>query len=44
MDHIYSEKIELGIYYTYNDKQKRVYDFKTMKEDFKALIKKLNSK
>jgi hypothetical protein len=39
--HIYQEKIELGAYYTYNDKQKKVYDIKSMKEQFKELIKKL---
>ena len=44
MKHIYSEKIELGAYYTYDDKQKKVYDFKSMKQDFKTWIKKLKSK
>jgi|TARA_R100000781_G_scaffold65185_1_gene41057 hypothetical protein len=39
--HIYQEKIELGAYYTYNDKQKKVYDIKSMREQFKELIKKL---
>jgi len=44
MKHIYSEKIAFGAYYTYNDKQKKVYDLKSMKQDFKKLIKKLKSK
>ena len=39
--HIYQEKIELGAYYTYNDKQKKVYDIKSMREQIKELIKKL---
>jgi len=39
--HIYQEKIELGAYYTYNDKQKKVYDIKGIREQFKELIKKL---
>jgi hypothetical protein len=39
--HIYQEKLELGAYYTYNDKQKKVYDIKSMREQFKELIKKL---
>ncbi len=42
MKHIYIEKIELAAYYSYNDKQKKVYDLKTIKEDFTRLIKKLN--
>tara|TARA_B100001250_G_scaffold156110_1_gene134168 strand:- start:857 stop:1066 length:210 start_codon:yes stop_codon:yes gene_type:complete len=41
MKHIYLEKIELGVYYTYNNKQKKVYDLKSIKKDFKSLIKKL---
>ena len=42
MKHIYLEKIELGVYYTYNNKRKKVYDLKSMKKDFKSLIKKIN--
>ena len=42
MKHIYLEKIELGVYYTYNNKQKKVYDLKSIKKDFKSLIKKIN--
>lgn len=41
MKHIFSEKIELGAYYTYNEKQKKVYDLKCMKKDFKKLLNKL---
>ena len=44
MKHIYSEKIEFGAYYTYDDKQKKVYDLKSLKEDFKELIKQLRRK
>jgi len=44
MKHIYSEKIELGAYYTYNDKQKKIYDLKSMKKAFRKLLKKLKSK
>tara|TARA_R110002051_G_scaffold177777_2_gene247613 strand:+ start:9700 stop:9831 length:132 start_codon:yes stop_codon:yes gene_type:complete len=39
--HIYSENIKLGAYYTYDDKQKKVYDLKGIKQQFKELIKKL---
>ena len=41
MKHIYSEKIELGAYYTYDNNQKKIYDFNSMRQDLKALIKKL---
>ncbi len=44
MQHIYIEKIELGAYYTYDKKQNKVYDFKSMRQDFKQLLKKLKSK
>lgn len=44
MQHIYIEKIELGAYYTYEKKQNTVYDFKSMRQDFKQLLKKLKSK
>ena len=39
MQHIYIEKIELGAYYTYDKKQNKVYDFKSMRQDFKQLLK-----
>ncbi len=42
MKHIYIEKIEFGAYYTYNANQKKVYDLKSIKKDFRRLIKKLN--
>ena len=44
MQHIYIEKIELGAYYAYEKKQNKVYDFKSMRQDFKQLLKKLKSK
>ncbi len=44
MEHIYSEKIELGAYYTYNNKQQKIYDLKSMKKAFKKMLKKLKSK
>tara|TARA_B100001250_G_scaffold263567_1_gene227165 strand:+ start:300 stop:458 length:159 start_codon:yes stop_codon:yes gene_type:complete len=44
MQHIYIEKIELGAYYTYDNTNKKVYDFKSIQQEFKALIKKLKSK
>ena len=39
--HIYSEKFKLGAYYTYDKNNKKVYDLKTMRQDFKELIEKL---
>ena len=44
MKHIYSENIKLGAYYTYDDKQKKVYDLKSMRQDFQELMKKLKGK
>lgn len=41
MKHIFSEKIELGAYYSYNDEQKKVYDVEGMKRDFQNLLEKL---
>ena len=43
MKHIYSEQIKIGAYYSYNDKQQKVYDLKSMRQDFKALLEKLKS-
>ena len=43
MKHIYSKKIEFSVYYTYDDKHKKVYDLKNMKAEFKKWIKKLKS-
>ena len=39
--HIYSENIKLGAYYTYDKNNNKVYDLKSMRQDFKELIKKL---
>ena len=37
----YARDIKLGAYYTYNKDNKKVYDIKSMQQDFKELIKKL---
>ena len=39
--HIYSENIKLGAYYTYDKNNNKVYDLKSMRQDFKELLKKL---
>ena len=39
--HIYSENLKLGAYYTYDTNNNKVYDLKSMRQDFKELIKKL---
>jgi len=44
MKHIFSEKIELGAYYSYNHKQKKIYDIQGMKRDFKSLLEKLKKR
>tara|TARA_B100001250_G_C19792442_1_gene787161 strand:+ start:904 stop:1038 length:135 start_codon:yes stop_codon:yes gene_type:complete len=44
MKHIYSKKIEFSVYYIYDDKQKKVYDLKSIKKDIKDWIKKIKSK
>jgi hypothetical protein len=41
---IYKEKFKLGAYYTYDKNNNKVYDIKTMREDFKQLVKKLKKK
>ncbi len=41
MTHIYSKKIQFNVYYTYDNKHKKVYDVKTIKTDFKDWLKKL---
>jgi hypothetical protein len=43
MKHIYSEKLELGAYYTYDDKKIKVYDIKSIKKEFKKLLNKLSN-
>ena len=39
--HIYSENLKLGAYYTYDKNNNKVYDIKSMRQDFKELIEKL---
>lgn len=39
--HIYSENLKLDAYYTYDKNQKKVYDIKTMRQDFRQLLKNL---
>ena len=39
--HIYSENLKLGAYYTYDKNNNKVYDLKTMRQEFKELINKL---
>ena len=39
--HIYSEDLKLVAYYTYDKNNKKVYDIKSMRVEFKELIKKL---
>jgi len=39
--HIYSENLNLGAYYTYDKNNQKVYDIKTMRQDFRELLKKL---
>ena len=41
---IYKEKFKLGAYYTYDKNNKKVYDIKSMREDFKQLVNKLKKK
>jgi len=40
--HIYSENLKLGAYYTYDKNNNKVYDLKSMRQEFKELLKKLN--
>jgi|TARA_R110001606_G_scaffold94286_2_gene209213 hypothetical protein len=39
--HIYSENLKLGAYYTYDKNNNKVYDLKSMRQEFKELINKL---
>jgi hypothetical protein len=39
--HIYSEQLKLGAYYSYDKNNNKVYDIKTMRQDFKELVKRL---
>ena len=41
---IYNEEFKLGAYYTYDKDNKKVYDIKTMREEFKLLVGKLKKK
>ena len=43
MKHIFSETIQLGAYYSYNEEQKKTYDIEGMKRDFKNLLDKLRN-
>ena len=38
---LYHEKLQLGAYYTYDKNNKKVYDVKSIKKNFKRLIEKL---
>ena len=40
-NNIYKERIQLGAFYSYDKNNKKVYDIKTIKQEFKELIKKL---
>ena len=40
-NNIYSKEIKLNAYYTYDKNNNKVYDIKSMRQDFKELIKKL---
>ena len=44
MKHIYSENLKLGAYYTYDKNNNKIYDVKSMRQEFKELIKKLKAK
>ena len=41
---IYKEKLKLCAYYSYDKNNNKVYDIKTMREDFKVLVKNLKKK
>ena len=43
-EHIYQKNIKLGVFYTYNDKNEKVFDIKTMRENFKEIVKNLKKK
>ena len=38
---LYHERLQLGAYYTYDKNYKKVYDVKSIKQNFKLLIEKL---
>ena len=37
-NHIYREQLKLGAYYSYDKDIKKVYDLKTMRDEFKRLV------
>lgn len=39
--HIYREQLKLGAYYSYDKNNNKVYDIKTMRQEFKELIKRI---
>ena len=39
--HLYSERIVITTFYTYNNKYEKVYDIKSIKNDFKEIISSL---
>ena len=41
MKNIYNEKFQLGAYYTYDKNNEKVYDLKTMRQEFQELVSKL---
>ena len=41
MINIYNEKFQLGAYYTYDKNNEKVYDLKTMRQEFQELVSKL---
>ena len=43
-EQIYDKNIQLGVFYTYNDKNEKVFDIKTMRENFKQIVKTLKNK
>ena len=38
---LYHEKLQVGAYYTYDKNNKKVYDVKSIKQNFKLLIEKI---
>ena len=38
---LYHEKLQVGAYYTYDKNNKKVYDVKSIQQNFKRLIEKL---
>tara|TARA_Y100001963_G_scaffold154212_1_gene242501 strand:- start:143 stop:280 length:138 start_codon:yes stop_codon:yes gene_type:complete len=41
LNNIYKERFQLGAYYTYDKNNKKVYDIKSIRKDFRELIDKL---